>query len=194
MTKSRVNTRYTTLDIIVLAVTGIVWGLLGGPLGYVWQTAMAGAGPIVGALFAPFVMSITLGLLLVRKPGAGVAGGIINGMAQWLGGNPLGISLLLFGLLMGIGAELPFFLSKYRKFTWQLAFISSGVAQVFALVLAAVMFGWGTLGLGIVILTWVITFFAAGVESGLLAYLLCRLIRNSGALKSLSTAQEQASA
>jgi energy-coupling factor transport system substrate-specific component len=182
MSELRARTRFTTLDIIVIAVTGIVWGLLGGPLGYVWQTAMAGAGPIVGAFFAPFVMSITLGILLVRKPGSGVLGGILNGMAQWLGGNPLGVSLLVFGLVMGIGAELIFFLTRYRKFTWPVAFASSGIAQVFALIQAAVMFGWGTLGPAVVIGTWVITFFASGIESGLLAYLLYRLIRNSGAL------------
>lgn len=179
----------TTLDIILTAVLGILWGLAGGPMGFVWQFLTASFGPLATALWAPFVMSIVLAPLIIRKPGAATLNGILNGLGQWIGGNPLGISLLLFGVVMGAGVELVFFITRYRSYSAFTSFMAAGVAQVFALVQSALMFGWGALGIGVLLGTWAITFLASGVQSGLVAYGLASLLRKSGALRTFKVSE-----
>ena len=82
--------RYTTVDIVVIAVLGVVFGILNSPMGVIYQAFQAAFGPIGANIWGVFDISQVLAIYIVRKPGAAFINMMINGLVQMLSGNPAG--------------------------------------------------------------------------------------------------------
>ncbi|MEM7114896.1 MAG: ECF transporter S component [Chloroflexota bacterium] len=107
---------WTTRDILITAVLGIVLGLLATVVDYAYTTAGAALGPIASrtligimlftALFIPFV---------VRRPLAALIGMLIIGLVQ-IPFSPNGIFSLVVALMYGILVEVAFAITRYRRY------------------------------------------------------------------------------
>jgi len=62
---------------------------------------------------------------LVKKPGAGIITGFISGFVEIIAGNPLGVIIIPFTILEGLGADIGFGLFRYKRFD-TLAFFVAG--------------------------------------------------------------------
>lgn len=133
--------RTSTRVLLSCAAIGVGGGLVAGASGYL-AAAFAAFGPLLygitaGTHFLPSVVA----LALLKRPGTAVLAGVIAGLvgaafAPWWIGRFVGT-----GLLVGVLLELPFLLTRYRRWDPWLYY----VAAVFSgLVLAIAVF----IGLG----------------------------------------------
>jgi energy-coupling factor transport system substrate-specific component len=119
-----------TIDIVVVAAIGIVFGVLSA----LWQTVYIGAGsafgPLGSAVVAGFVcIPAILSAYIVRKPGAALLSEVISVFGQALGGNPLGIVVLVYGIAQGLPAELTFAATRYRSWGWPTLLVAAALSQ-----------------------------------------------------------------
>jgi energy-coupling factor transport system substrate-specific component len=183
---------YTTLDLVVMAVIGVVFAILNNVAGVFFQTITATMSPIVAQVFAIFGIAPCLAMFIVRKPGAAIITFVLNSVVQALAGNPAGMGALGWGVLEGGGTELVFLATRYRNFGPLVMFVSAGVGAVLGNVWTYTLFGlWGTVVSQAVVFlaTNVVGFITFGVESGLVAYGIGLVLQRSGLLSSFRSGQ-----
>ena len=127
MGKETVETRekffkpFTTGELVIMAVLGIVFGVGGTPMVFVgrfFMTAMGSIGWIGFAMILGwFFLAGVLGGYIVRKPGAAIIAEVISGVAQVLSGNPNGAIVIVTTFLQGLMADVAFCAGHYKKFT-----------------------------------------------------------------------------
>jgi energy-coupling factor transport system substrate-specific component len=179
--------RYTTLDLVVMAVIGVVFAILNNFMGVFYQTFTATVGPVFASVFAVFGIAPCLAMFIIRKPGAAIITFVLNSVVQALAGNPAGFGSIGWGITEGGGTELVFLLTAYKFFGWKTMFVSAGVGEMVATLWTYTLFGlWGTLASApmVFIGTEVISFFTFGIESGLVAYFIGEALLRSGLLNS----------
>lgn len=175
---------WTTMDIVVVAVLGVVFGVLNAPLGAIYALGMAAFGPIWTGIFMVFNISQIVAMYIIRKPGVALVNGTINGVVQFLSGNPSGVLAIFWGLLQGIGVELPFLFTKYRIYTWPVFFVGAGLATALAKIVNVIVYGWGSLSIPFLIMIWILSFFMSGIFSGLVGIGIAKLLQKTGLLRS----------
>lgn len=115
---ARRNLRWRVVDIVVASVvavaSGIVfwaWGLAINVLGLAFEF-LPGLGGLLGGgwLFAG-----VLGGLIIRKPGAALYTELVAAAVSALIGTQWGFTVLISGLVQGLGAEIVFALFLYRS-------------------------------------------------------------------------------
>lgn len=110
---------WRTVDILTVTFLGVAlgiamwgWGILyNGPLtalGFTFRPAM---GLFVGMWF----MAGVVGGLVVRRPGAALACEVVAALVSMLPGTEWGATVLIAGILQGLGAELGFAIFRYRS-------------------------------------------------------------------------------
>jgi len=180
---------WTTLDIVVVAVVGVVFGLLNSPFGLIYQSFQAAFGPIGANIFGVFNISQCLAMFIVRKPGAAIVNMLINGLVQMLSGNPAGAITLGWGLTQGLGAEAIFWATRYRHFDWKVMFLAGAWANVFSNFWTYGVYGFGGQSVQILVAGTVVGFFTYGVMSGLVALAIGKALQTSGVLRSFASGE-----
>lgn len=134
-------------DLVVVAVLAVTFGFLYWALVQAWgglQVLMGPFGDLVqNALIGGWMVVAPLAVYILRKPGVATVTEILAAFIQvaFLG-TPVGPILLLTGIVQGVGAELPFALTRYRRYGWAV-FVASGLcAAAFSFVYASLRFGW----------------------------------------------------
>jgi energy-coupling factor transport system substrate-specific component len=181
---------YTTLDIVVIAVIGVVFGILNSPMGTIYQAFQAAFGPIGSNIWGVFDISQVLAMFIVRKPGAAFINMMINGLVQMLSGNPAGAITLGWGFTQGLGTEIVFAAFGYRRFDWIACFLGGAIANWLANIWTYYVYGFLTVGIGTIVISYIVGFFTYGIASGLVAYAIGKALQRSGALKSFRSGQE----
>lgn len=175
-----VTARYTTSEIVLLAVLGVVFGVANVFLGALPQWAGALMGPMLAGLVGGFVqISQVLGGYIVRRPGASTLTMMINVATQFLAGNPAGIILFAFGLGQGLGAEAAFAVTGYRNYKLWVMLLAGGLASVGSQLVFIIFFSWDPTT-GSYLLSLVIAFVAGVFEAGLPAWLLAKALERTG--------------
>lgn len=122
---------WRVVDIVVVSVLGVALGVIFWlwSAGYGLTSAITVAFPPLGALYGGgWLIAGVLGGLVIRKPGAALYCELIAAMVEGLLGTHFGFTVLLSGLVQGLGAELGFALFRYRKFNLTVALISGALA------------------------------------------------------------------
>lgn len=180
--------RFTTLDLVLIAVLGVVFGLLNTPFGVIFQFLQTTFGPAGQALFAPWAISMVMSALIVRKPGAAFLNGLINGLFQLLSGNPAGVVNLGWGFALGLGVEVGLALYLYlyssRRLSWGAAMLGGGLATGFSYAVSAIVYNYMSAGGDVLVWSWIGQAVAGAFESGLVALVLAEGLRRSGLLRS----------
>ncbi len=183
------NRRYTTLDLVIIAVLGVVFGVLNTPFGVLFQFLQSTFGPAGQALFAPWAIGMALTAFIVRKPGAAFINGLINGLFQVLSGNPAGLINLGWGFALGLGVEIGVAIDWYvlrggRRFNWVTAVLAGGFATGLSYAVSAVAYDYASAGVAVLVASWIGQALAGSVESGLVALAIGKILAQSGLLKS----------
>ncbi len=187
---SRRSFTYTTLDIVVIAVIGVVFGILNSPMGTIYQAFQAAFGPIGSNIWGVFDIGQVLAMFIVRKPGAAFINMVINGFVQMLSGNPAGAITLGWGVTQGLGTEVVFAAFGYRRFDWVACFLGGAIANWFANVWTIYIYGFASAGWQVILAGLILGFFTYGIGSGLVAYAIGKALQKSGALKSFRSGNE----
>ena len=122
---------WRVVDIVVVSVLGVAVGVIFWlwSAGYGLISAFTVAFPPVGALYGGgWLIAGVLGGLVIRKPGAALYCELIAATVEGLLGTHFGFTVLLSGLIQGLGAELGFAAFRYRKFNLPVALLAGALA------------------------------------------------------------------
>ena len=177
--------KYTTRDIVIIAVIAAIAGVVNTGIGNLWYLANTSLGPMGGALLqGAFMWAYVLVMWLVRRPGAAILLGIIETTVEVLMGNASGIGTLGWGLFQGLGIEVVMAISGYRKFGLLAAMMAAAGASQFGTVWTAILFGWDPTYAKDVWLAIPINLISGLVISGLLGYYLAKALAKTGLIRS----------
>lgn len=152
------------------------------PVIYAGLALRAVLGPVRDVIYAPlFFVPSLLSLYVVRRPGAGVVAALFVGLVQ-VPFTPFGWTSLIGALPSGVASELPFLLTRYRRFGLPMLMGAGAVAGLITIALFYVPAGYQNLALAVQVS--LIVGFAAGgaVLGGLLAKLLADAVARTGVL------------
>lgn len=133
-------TRYRTIDLVTIAMLGVAFGVVFWGWGKFYDVIDLGAAvgfkPAAALLGGMWLIAGVVGGLIVRKPGAAFATEFIAALVSMLvlGGTSWGSTVLISGVVQGLGAELIFALFLYRRFDLLAAVLGgalSGVLEAF---------------------------------------------------------------
>lgn len=183
--------RFTTAELVFIAIVGVVFGIVNNLLGMVY-TAINAVNPMLALLFAPFGIVAVLAAYVVRKPGAAILAGIINGLVQFLAGNPAGLWALGFGLAHGLGVEIVFAAFRYRNYSWLACFLAGVLDGVLNMLVVIVAFGMlSFMPMSQILISIVVASLASGVEAGLLGKVVGELLYRVGLVKGFLIAKQR---
>jgi Predicted membrane protein len=179
--------KFTLLEIVIVAVVGVVNGVLSTPNAIFGRFLMTFSGTYGFLLFSVaaggFYVSACLAGYIVRKPGAAVLAEVFNGIAQLLTGNPNGIVALLAGFLQGVGAEVAFASFGYRKWTLAVVMLSGALSPILQQIPEAYYFGVGPLGIPFNVLSLVLRMLSGAIYAGVIVIPLATTLAKAGVLR-----------
>ncbi|WP_106769856.1 ECF transporter S component [Paenibacillus faecalis] len=118
------------VTILISLVLGVVYHFWGSVYGLFKPLFFQADEMMYGMWFA----ASTLAFLLIRKPGVALIAELAAAHVEVLFGSGWGLSMLLYGFIQGLGAELVFAAFRYRNYTaWAaaLAGAASAVGSMF---------------------------------------------------------------
>ncbi|MGR2751539.1 ECF transporter S component [Agromyces arachidis] len=190
------RTRWRVVDIVVASVIGVATGLvflIWNNVGYAWFSAADALTPGLGGIAVGiWLIGGVLGGLVIRKPGAALYVELLAAMVSALVGNQWGIETLYSGIAQGLGAELVFLATGYRRFGVITAMLAGAAAGVAAWVLE--LFTSANLQkslefLGLYLGTLVVS---GALLAGLLAWIVVRALAATGALSRFGAGRDLA--
>lgn len=164
---------------MVAAVLGVLFMFLD----TMYATINMILGPVLTNLtFGIYALTAVLPMVLVKKPGAALLGGLIGAVANILAGSPYGINIVVAGLLQGIGCEVGFYLGKYK--TNVITYILSGIfITIFVTIRDYFVFGLNALPTSILILTIIVRLLSASFIGGYLSQFIEKGLQTTGVLQ-----------
>jgi len=126
---------YRTIDIVTAATLGVAFGVAFWGWNQLYllidNISVFAFPPSGGLLGGPWLIAGVVGGLVVRRPGAAVATEVIAAFVSGMLGNQWGFSVLVSGLLEGLGVELVLAVLLYRRFGLVVAMLAGACAGVF---------------------------------------------------------------
>lgn len=177
--------RLTLREIVMVVVLGVVFGFLYWVFVQAWNLLAIMMGPAGDlaqhVLFGAWLLVAPVAVAILRRPGVGVIAEILAAVIQVVFlGSPVGSLLLLSGALQGIGSELPFALTRYRRFGWGVFAASGALGAGLVFFWTAYRFGW--YGQDLLTLRLAVQVLSGLVLGGLLAKVIVRSLERTGVL------------
>ncbi|MFT4051075.1 MAG: ECF transporter S component [Microbacterium sp.] len=152
---SRVSTAY----LLTCAAIGVATGLLTIPATAAASALSPSAPPLAALTYGAWVVGFVVALRLIERPGAGVLTGLISGLVA-APFSTTGAAIVITNVLFAFLVELPFLVTRYRRWPTWLYFAGAGATVLLYTV-------WRSLGQNLAALApWAIAaFYAAAVVS-----------------------------
>jgi energy-coupling factor transport system permease protein len=125
--------RWRTVDILTCAVLAVAFGVVFWAWGFVWNgldPVLAFYPPLKSILNGVWLIPAVLAPLIVRRAGAGLLTEALAATVSALLGSFWGVAVILQGLLQGLGGELAFAATRYRRFGTLVALAGGALAAV----------------------------------------------------------------
>lgn len=124
MTNTKSSNKFHLRDIILLALIGIIFGVIYWAAGFMYNALTIA----FTALKLPMMGNdLTMGLwcmagpmagFMLKKPGTSFLGEFLGSVGEALLGGQWGASTLISGVVQGIATELGFTLTAYKHYDW----------------------------------------------------------------------------
>jgi energy-coupling factor transport system permease protein len=173
--------RYTTLDILLIAVIAAIGGVVNAYVVGAWAKFIEGAiGPFGAALDNPFyIFWVIIAVLLVPKPGVAVVASMLAGIVEVVAGSEDGSIVLVFTLLQGVGIELGFLVFRYAR-TIQSALLGGALCGIGCAICLTFVFGFDTLAPVPLILLFIAMAVGDALIGGILGYVIAQGVNRAG--------------
>jgi energy-coupling factor transport system permease protein len=167
--------KYTTYDLVVIALLSAVSAVAYVLLAYVWTALTASMGPLGGALLGMFQFGHLLAFAILRKPGVTFLTSVLTTVGQLLLGDPSGAYVLAWGVVHGAAAEAVFAATRYRSVSFLTLGLAAGLAGACGQVVSYFVFGWQD-ALSLFYISLPILFISSAIESGGIASIVARAV------------------
>ncbi|MGO1448527.1 ECF transporter S component [Brevibacterium aurantiacum] len=181
--------QWRVVDYVVTAVLGIGVGLIFWVLALSWKVLELGFQafpPSIGLIAGLWVLAGPLAGAIIRKPGAALLCELIAAIVEAVLGSHFGATVLLSGLIQGLGAELIFAAFGYRKFNLWVTSLAGLLAAAFMSVSENIMYN-AEWQFGFQAAYTVCAIISGVVISGIGAWFAYRAIAKTGALSSFAS-------
>ncbi|MFJ4287682.1 ECF transporter S component [Paenarthrobacter nicotinovorans] len=126
---------WRVVDIVVAALIAIA----GGVIFWAWSQGAAIVSipmnaaypPLTGLIAGGWMIPAVLGMLIIRKPGAALFCEAVAATGELIMGSQYGTTVLISGILQGLGAELIFAAFRYKKFNLPTSLLAGAGAGLF---------------------------------------------------------------
>ena len=126
---------WRVVDIVLAALIAIA----GGVIFWAWDQGSnvvsvpltAVYPPLTGLYAGGWMIPAVLGMLVVRKPGAALFCEAVAATGELIMGSQYGTTVLISGILQGLGAELVFAAFRYSKFNLPVSLLAGAGAGLF---------------------------------------------------------------
>ncbi|PWU68716.1 ECF transporter S component [Gracilibacillus dipsosauri] len=108
--------KLTLTDILVTVVIALVFSVIYKIWGPLYSAVSVLGLHIDQLLYGMWFMAATVAFLIIRKPGVALLAELAAAQGEFLFGGQWGISLLLYGLVQGLGCEIIFAIFRYRSY------------------------------------------------------------------------------
>ena len=99
-------TAWRTVDLVVTATIGVVFGVVFWAWGFVFSAvSVGGLSPVTYLISGVWLIPAVLAPLLVRRPGAGILAEMVAAIVSALFGSAWGLDVVISGFMQGAGAE-----------------------------------------------------------------------------------------
>lgn len=170
-------------DIMLLVVLGIVFGFLYWVLVQGWIVLSVATGPFGDltqhVLLGGWLLVAPIAIAIIRRPFAGVVAEVIASVIEVVFlGSAVGPLLFVSAAIQGVGSELPFALSEYRRYNWLVYALSGALGAGLVFFYTAFRSGW--YGTDLLLLRLVIQVVSGIVLGGLLGKVIVDALARTG--------------
>ena len=122
--------KWNLRDVILMAIIGVVFAAVYMAIFYGGMAISTALTPMglsafgFELIYGVWFMASTLAAYIIRKPGAALIAEVLASVVELLMGNSGGLTVVLTGLIQGLGAEIVFACFRYKK--WD--FVSMSLA------------------------------------------------------------------
>jgi energy-coupling factor transport system substrate-specific component len=180
-------------DIVVAALIAVA----GGVIFWAWSQGANLISTPVNAVYPPlsglyaggWMIPAVLGMLIVRKPGAALFCEAVAATGELIMGSQYGTTVLISGILQGLGAELVFAAFMYKKFNLPASLLAGAGAGLFCgLNDSFAPWGWNIAYAGGDKLAYIVFCAISGaVIAGALSWIATRGLAKTGVLSSFAS-------
>lgn len=181
------QTTWNLRELVVAAALGVVFGFLYLAWAQFWLILRGVIGPLsMDIVFGFWFAGSTVAAYAIRKPWAALGVSMAAVVTEILAGSPSGAILLLTGLVQGLGSEVPFLVTRWKKYSLSILLLSGGCASLFSYVYTWFRFSYWTLAPGLLIAMFVLRVTSGVLLGGLLAKVLADQVKKTGVFRGLS--------
>jgi energy-coupling factor transport system substrate-specific component len=184
---------WRTVDLLTVAFLGAAFGIAYWGWGIAYEAPAKALSvafpPLQGITAAPWLVAGVVGGLVIRRPGAALLCEVIAALVSMLPGTQWGATVLVSGILQGLGAEIAFAVLGYAVFGAWAAALAGALAAPLEAVYEWFAY-WTDWGMGYKVAYLVVFTVAGAVIAGLGGWLLTRALAGAGALNALPPGQE----
>ena len=187
---------WRTVDVVVASSIAVAFGVVFWAWGTLWnavQPAFTGFPPAQGFMYGVWLMPGVLGALVLRKRGAAVYVELVASIVSALLGTSWGLSVVLYGLVQGVAAEIVFAMALYASWRLGTAVLAGALAGA-AAALLDILFYYADLGWSG---AWQLTYtgllaVSSALVAGVGSWLLVRALARTGVLAPFAAGADQA--
>jgi energy-coupling factor transport system permease protein len=178
-------------DILITIVIALVFGIiykLWGPVYTIFKPFGLHVGDVI---YGMWFIAGTAAILLLRKPGVALLAETAAASGEFLVGSEYGLSVLLYGIVQGLGTELMFALFGYKRYTAFVAALGGIAAAVGSLVMDAAYGYVMDLALWNLLLLIGARLLGGFLIAGILAYFLVEALEKTGVTTLIRPASDE---
>ncbi len=178
-------------DILITIVIALVFGIiykLWGPVYNIFKPFGLHIGDVI---YGMWFIAGTVAVLLLRKPGVALLAETAAASGEFLVGSEYGLSVLLYGIVQGLGTELMFALFGYKRYTAFVAALGGIAAAVGSIVMDAAYGYVMDLALWNLLLLIGARLIGGFLLAGLLAYFLVEALEKTGVTSLIRPASDE---
>ena len=187
--------RFTLKDLVLIVVLGVVFGFLYWALVQAWTGLSILLGPAGDlaqhVLLGGWLLVAPIAVAIVRTRFAGLIAEVIASVIEVVFlGSAVGPMLFVAAAIQGAGSELPFALTRYRRFGWAVYALSGLCGAGFVFFYSAFRSGW--YGQDLFLLRLVVQLVSGIVLGGLLAKVVVDGLAKTGVVDNFAIGRELA--
>ncbi|MFM1654388.1 ECF transporter S component [Brevibacillus sp. B_LB10_24] len=168
---------FAVIYLLFLQLGNVLTGFMG-PMGY----------EVIFGIW--FIVSV-IAANIIRKPGAAVLAEVVASIVELLIGNAVGPRLILSGFIQGLGAELVFAASRYKRFGTPVLMAAGMGSAVTSFIWGYFISGFAALAPGYVAAMFAVRLVSGALLAGLLGKWICGALLKTGVLRGFAIASAE---
>ncbi|MCM3493289.1 MULTISPECIES: ECF transporter S component [Paenibacillus] len=178
-------------DILVTVLVSLVLGVVYHFWGSVYNLLKPLFFEADELLYGMWFAAATLAYLLIRKPGVAIIAEVAAAHVEVLFGSGWGLTLLMYGLIQGLGAELVFAATRYRSSSAFTVALAGAAAAVGSMLLDFFYSYTDDLQTWMFLAKYGMRIFSGAVIAGLLMLVLAKALERTGVTSLLRPASQK---